>query len=136
MVELSHAQEMALEALRREFGISLIVAFGSQVKGDSHPGSDLDIGILLERAKDLCLDLLTGISGVFPAYQVDIALLNRADPLLLEEAAAGSVLLSGSMQDLQELRIYAFKRFTDYRRFFQLEALTNERHLESLTNGA
>jgi len=136
MVDVSQRQGRALEALCRDSGIRLMVAFGSQVKGNSHGGSDLDIGILLERANDLGLDLLARIAEVFPDQRVDVALLNRADPLLLKEVSESSVLLAGSEQRLQELRIYAFKRYADYRPYFQLEALTNKRHLEGLSNGS
>ncbi len=136
MVDLSPPQKAALDELRREFGIRLLVAFGSQVKGITHAGSDLDIGILLERVDALRLDLLSRLADLFPGHRVDVALLNRADPLLLKEVCSNPVLLAGSEEDLLELRIYAFKRYMDYRPCFALEAATNERHLEVLRDGA
>lgn len=136
MIDVSPSQQTALEALRREFGIRLLVAFGSQVKGITHADSDLDLGVLLERAGGLRLELLSRLAEVFDGQRVDVALLNRADPLLLKEVCSDPVLLAGAEEDLQELRIYAFKRYVDYRPCFELEAATNERHLEALRHGA
>jgi predicted nucleotidyltransferase len=136
MLAVTAAQRKDLEALRREFGIRLVLAFGSQVRGAPHTGSDLDLAVLMESAGGLSLQLLERLSSVFPAERVDVALLNRADPLLLREVSANPLLLAGSEDDLQEFRIYSFKRFVEYRPFFQLEAATNERHLAALRNGS
>jgi predicted nucleotidyltransferase len=136
MIRISADQKEGLEAIRRDFGLRLIVAFGSQVEGRTHAASDLDIGILLNRASDLRRGLFSRFSEVFSEYEVDLALLNRADPLLLKEVCRNAVLLAGAEIDLQELRIYAFKRFVEYRPFFELEAATNRRHLEVLARGA
>ena len=93
MVEVSPAQKEKLDALRRKFGITFIVAFGSRVKGVTHARSDLDIGILCARGFDT--GILGELQGTFPGEDVDVALLNRADPLLLKGVSDAAVLLSG-----------------------------------------
>ena len=84
MVEVSPAQKEKLDALGRNFGITFIVAFGFRVKGVTHARSELDNGILCE------------LRGAFPGEDVDVALLNRADPLLLKGVSDAAVLLSGA----------------------------------------
>jgi len=133
MVPLSPHQREALEALRLKHRLRIVLAFGSRVKGNVHPASDLDIGILCEVAPEsptgLLLDLAADLGAVFPADTVDLALLNRADPLLLGEVSADCQLLAGPPSDLHVFRIYAFKRRQDHRRWLDLEARTNERRL-------
>jgi predicted nucleotidyltransferase len=127
MVEVTPAQRESLDALRRKFDITLIVAFGSRVKGVPHAQSDLDIGILC--AKGFDAKILGELRAAFPGEDVDVALLNRADPLLLKGVSDFAVLLSGEERDLQEFRMYAFRRYVEHRPFFALEARVNARHL-------
>ena len=127
MVEVSHAQRERLEELRRKFGITLIVAFGSRVKGLSHARSDLDIGILCGRGFNAAI--VSELCEIFAGDDIDVALLNRADPLLLKEVSEATVLLSGEASDLQEFRMLAFRRYVEYRPYFALEAEVNARLL-------
>jgi len=53
--------------------------------------------------------------------RVDLSLLNRADPLFLKKVLEHSVLLHGSPRRLAELKMYAFRRYQDHRRFLQME---------------
>jgi predicted nucleotidyltransferase len=110
-----------------QFAITFIVAFGSRVRGITHARSDLDIGILCRRGFDA--GILGELSAVFPGQDVDVALLNRADPLLLKGVSDAAVLLSGEEKDLQEFRMYAFRRYAERRPFFALEKQVNARHL-------
>ena len=127
MVEVSPAQKEKLDVLRIKFGITFIVAFGSRVRGITHARSDLDIGILCTRGFDA--GILGELSAAFPGQDVDVALLNRADPLLLKGVSDVAVLLSGEKRDLQEFRMYAFRRYVEHRPFFALEEQVNARHL-------
>jgi predicted nucleotidyltransferase len=115
---------MSLSALAKRYGIRLIVQFGSTVSGPVHERSDVDIGVLFSNAD---LDLYTlsevrqGLQAFFPDREVDLAVINRADPLFLKKLMERARLLHGLPQDLQRLRLYAFKRFQDHRRFLELE---------------
>jgi predicted nucleotidyltransferase len=40
---------LGLERVARQFGVELILEFGSMVTGHVHPRSDLDLAILLDR---------------------------------------------------------------------------------------
>jgi predicted nucleotidyltransferase len=116
------------EAIARRHGARLLVQFGSTVSGRTHPGSDVDVAVLFEGdptfARVGCL--LVDLEVLFPGRTVDLGLLNRADPLFLKKALENARLLAGAPRDLARLRLYAFRRYQDHRRFLRLE----ERHLD------
>lgn len=136
MVAVSDRQRQQLEGIRERHRLRLLLAFGSRVKGTSHPASDLDIAVLADARpaspSRFLLDVAAELDAVFPSEKLDLALLNGADPLLLGEVSADCRLLAGDASDLQEFRIYAFKRRQDHRRWLELEARTNARRLAEL----
>jgi hypothetical protein len=70
--------------------------------------------------------LLAELEGAFPGRDVDLGLLNHADPLFLKKVLESARLLAGSPRELACLRLYGFRRYQDHRRFLRLE----ERHLD------
>lgn len=114
----------ALDRIARKYGIRLLLQFGSSVTGKVHPGSDVDLGVLLERPQ-LALGEHAGLQHelqrLFTDREVDLAFLNHADPLFLKKVTEDCRLLHGAQTDLQRLKIYAFKRYQDHRRYLDLE---------------
>ena len=111
-------------ALARRHGVLLLVQFGSSVSGKTHASSDLDLAVLLERAPESWqaqADLLADLQALFPGKEVDVSLVNRADPLFLRKITEQCRLLYGPAERLHELKIYAFKRYQDHRRFLAME---------------
>lgn len=127
---------LGLERVAREFGIELILEFGSMVTGQVHPQSDLDLGILLRRPalsfRDLA-DLRHELHVLHPHHEVDVAIINHADPLFLKKITEQCRLLYGSSRRLAELKIYAFKRYQDHRRYLVLEREYVQRTLARLS---
>lgn len=112
------------DGFARAHGVRLLLQFGSTVSGRTHPASDLDVGALLTRAPDSLHDygtIAADLQALFPGRAVDLAILNRADPLFLKQVVDGGRLLYGSPRLMAELRIYAFKRYQDHRPFFEME---------------
>ena len=58
--------------------------------------------------------------------------MNHADPLFLKKILERCQLLYGSPRVLAELRMYAFRRYQDHRRFLALEQAYVKRSLEKL----
>jgi len=131
VIEIDASKQQELDKIRGKYRIRLILAFGSRVKGFVHCNSDLDIGVLYE-GEQKPLDVAVDLQKVLYGYEVDIANLNRADPLLLNEVNKGCLLLSGDETDFQNFRIYAFHRYQDFKPYLELEAQLNARRLESL----
>jgi len=119
----------------KKHGIILLLRFGSSVTGRLHEHSDVDLAVLLERVPrslEAHSALLQDLQQLFPNREVDLALLNHADPLFLRKITEACQLLYGSPRALQHLKIYAFKRYQDHRKYLALERKYVERSLENL----
>jgi predicted nucleotidyltransferase len=113
-----------LARIARAHGIVLLLQFGSSVAGRTHARSDVDLGVLLDAAPRTLREhseLEHDLQRLFPDRAVDLAILNRADPLFLKKVVEACRLLYGSPRDLHRLKMYAFKRHQDHRKFLELE---------------
>lgn len=113
-----------LDDIARRYGMQLLLQFGSTVRGQAHPGSDLDIGVLFNRVPPGLSEmgaLAADLQALAPGCEIDVAVLNRADPLFLKKILEHCVLLHGSPRRLAELQMYAYRRYQDHRRFLQME---------------
>jgi uncharacterized protein len=121
----------ALSELARRYGLELVLAFGSAVTGRLHARSDTDVAVLPRRPLSMSeqLDLQAELQRLFPERPLDLALLDRADPLFLKKVLDSAVLLHGSTTRLAELRIHAWRRYVDHERFFALERRYIQRFL-------
>ena len=114
-------------------GASLLLQYGSTVSGRTHDRSDVDLGVLYDRPPPSLMDvggLIADLQERFPGREVDLAILDRADPLFLKKVLEQSRLLAGSQRRLAELKIYAFKRYLDHRPYLALERAYVDRVLE------
>lgn len=119
-------------------GIVLLLQFGSSVTGKLHVRSDLDLAVLLERfpsSFDAHAGLLADLQPLFPDGEIDLALINRADPLFLKKITEAPRLLYGSTRELHRLKIYAFKRYQDHRKYLEMERRYVQRSLQRLSSG-
>jgi predicted nucleotidyltransferase len=116
----------------RKHGIVLLLQFGSTVTGRSDPRSDVDLAVLLQHVPaslSAHAALLEDLQALFPVAEVDLALLNRADPLFLKKILENHRVLYGSTRAVHELKIYAFKRYQDHRKYLDMESRYVERFL-------
>jgi uncharacterized protein YutE (UPF0331/DUF86 family)/predicted nucleotidyltransferase len=121
---MAPVEERRLPEIAARHGIRLVVRFGSTVAGPTHARSDVDVGVLLgEPAVSLpqLTEIHAHLQALFPGRVVDLAVLNRADPLFLKKVTDRCRLLHGAPRDLHELRMYAFRRYQDHRRHLALE---------------
>jgi predicted nucleotidyltransferase len=118
--------------------VTLLLQHGSTVSGRVHARSDLDIAALFE-ADDVSLadvvELTADLQGLNPGREVDVAVLNHADPLLLKLIIEKCRLLYGSPRRLAELGMYAYRRYQDHRRFLALEQSYVTRALQRMGAG-
>jgi predicted nucleotidyltransferase len=111
-------------------GIRLLVRFGSTVTGGTHASSDVDYGVLFDdAAPDVSRlgELVADLQALIPGREVDVAVLNRADPLFLKQVADTCELVHGSTADLAAFKLKAFHRYEDYRPFLAFERRYVER---------
>ena len=115
--------------------VRLLQQHGSTVSGRVHTRSDLDIAALFEDGPpslSRVVALGTDLQGLCPGRDVDVAVINHADPLFLKKILERCELLHGSPRVLAELRMYAFRRYQDHRRFLALERSYVRRSLQRL----
>jgi predicted nucleotidyltransferase len=125
--------QQRLAEIAQRHGARLILQFGSTVSGKTHPGSDVDLAVLLADP-NLSLqrhaELLHELQSLRDDAEVDLVVLNRADPLLLKQVSDNCVRLFGSEREFQRFRLLAFKRYQDYRPCLELERQYLDRALE------
>jgi len=127
-----------LKDIAQKHGIVLTLKFGSFVTGRAHPKSDVDLAILLDRSNITLrehAELLQSLQPLFPDRELDLALINHADPLFLKKITDNCELLYGPPERLQALKLYAFKRYQDHRRYFEMERQFAERFLATTQAG-
>lgn len=116
--------EKVFHPIAEQYGLKLILLFGSQVSGGTHARSDIDIAVLTRAGKGLkfsdLLDLTADLSGLFEK-DPDLAILDHADPLFLHNVVEGAQLLCGEMKEFDALRLKAFKKYQDFRPILELE---------------
>jgi len=124
-----------LRELAQRFRIRLILQFGSTVTGRTHDRSDLDLAVKLDSADvslQTVLEMQEALQTQFPGREVDLAILNRADPLFLKKIVESCRVLFGMPQDLARLRLYAFKAYQNFRPYLELERQSVARRLAAL----
>lgn len=131
------ADEEKLRALCQEYGIDLVILFGSQAKGYAREESDYDVGVLKGEGlieAEAFLDLAYQLSRALGMGNLDLVDLRRASPLLQHEAArSGKVLYQAQPGLFPLFRVLAFKRYQDARYdLYRLDPLYIERSLERL----
>jgi predicted nucleotidyltransferase len=127
-------KQKKIRSVARKFKLRLIVVFGSAVKNRFHQKSDLDIAVYLENP-DISFKefsaLIEELQNIFPEREVDVSILNHADPLFLKKILESCELVYGNPQELAKLKIYAFKRYLDHKRFFEMERKYVEKFIKS-----
>lgn len=114
----------AFDQIAERYRAALLLQYGSTVGGPTHARSDVDIGVLYDGPVPSFLDqggLIADLEACFPGRQVDLAVLDHADPLFLHRVVERCRLLAGSPRRLAELKIYAFKRYVDHRPYLAME---------------
>jgi len=117
----------------RALGVRLVALHGSRARGTARADSDYDVAVLTERDRTLndlaqytCVrEAVRHALRLSDVQELDLADLNRANPLLLRQVAERGQLLFGNEQDFVALKLRAFHRYVDYQQYFALERALN-----------
>lgn len=111
------------EALRAA-GVRLLVLFGSAARGHARPGSDVDLGVLVDGDGRDPWEVVEAVAGAVGAgSEPDIVVLDEADPLLLYEVAVdGRPLFETEPGTFEAFRVRAIGRYLDTAWIRRLEA--------------
>jgi len=108
-----------LRPIARRYGLRLIVLFGSQVSGRLHPESDVDVAVWADGSLKFAqrLEMWRELSEAYGA-EVDLAVLDHAEPLLLYHVARNGRLLFENERGLwNEFKGYAYRYYWDTQKF-------------------
>ena len=134
-MEISQEPQQKLARLALQYQLGLILLFGSAVTGIKHPHSDMDIAVL-RRGSELGYqeysELVHDLHDIFPDQEIDLSLINHADPLFLKKIMENCQILYGDSSKLQSLKLYAFKRYQDHKRYFEMERVYADRFLKEI----
>ena len=124
MPKIIQEREKLLKKIAKKYKIKLILMFGSEVNKKTHKMSDVDIGVLLEKSGfsfTKYSSLMENFQKIFPGREIDLAIINNADPLFLKKIFENCQLLFGKKEELAKLKLYSFHQFCDYQKYFDLE---------------
>jgi predicted nucleotidyltransferase len=113
------------EAMEREPRVLLVYVFGSQARGDTGPGSDLDVGVLVTRDASIAslrmelTHILSKFSGEIP---LDVIILNQA-PLELAYSviSGGHLVYERSTAERVEYEANVMSRYGDYLPYLRMQ---------------
>ncbi len=124
MLEIPGLDQNRLRNICKEDNLSLVILFGSHSRGQADKNSDLDLAVLADRKAindDFEFSLLTTFIHLIQRDNLDLVLLNRADPLLQSQIARyGTLLYEKSPGLFNRFRVQAMKNYDDAQKFIQL----------------
>jgi len=121
---IRNSQRRLIKKIANKYRIKLLLMFGSQVNKKTHQLSDFDIGVLFKKNQvsfEKYSKLLDDLREIFPEKEIDLAIINNTDPLFLAKILENCQVVFGKKKDLNELKLYSFHQFCDYRKYFNLE---------------
>ena len=109
------AEDGELAALCERYGLDLLVVFGSTAKGKPDP-RDLDIAVSTVRGRSrlALLDLYEALTAVAGPCDIDVMVLDRADPVARREALLGTIpLYERTPGRFAEVRMAALNQYVE-----------------------
>ena len=128
-----------LKKLGRKYKIQLMVVFGSYLTEQFTAESDLDLAIQTtdaELIKEHKLDILAEISKLCDHREIDLILLNQADPLLkFQVAREGKLVYETETGLFNSFKVQAMNEHQDAQKFYQLDKKFIDNYLEGKQDG-
>ncbi|HDH51311.1 MAG TPA: nucleotidyltransferase domain-containing protein [Nitrospirae bacterium] len=121
--------------IAEKYRLPLVLLFGSQVSGRTHPQSDVDIAFLSEKRMSLIeiAKMQIVFSQKLKLKNLELVDLKTAAPLLLKQAAEKSVLLYEKEPFLfANFKIYALKCFMEAKKLFDLRKSSLDKFLQNV----
>jgi len=119
---LPFLNQQGLSCAAREFGLRLVVLFGSHAKGRLQPGPESDVDVAVSGCpSEKYWECYKAIDEAFGGVELDLVRLEYADPLFRYEIMQSGILLEGDPDIFCEYRAYAYRDFIDSADLFALE---------------
>jgi predicted nucleotidyltransferase len=137
MFTLTFEQKETIAQIAQKYELQLILLFGSYASGKTHSKSDIDIAIKTKENFNFRLYslILNELQRIFNIEKIDLSFINHADPLFLSHICKTAKLLFGKKQDLDELKMYAFRRYVEHKPYFRMEKEYVNNAIRRFTHG-
>ncbi len=134
-MEITHQHKLEVAKIAKKFQLNLVVIFGSFANGKQREDSDLDIAVLGDKEISFNeqIGLINELSLIFNK-NIDLSVLNRANPLLLFQVSQNSVIIYGSHEEFLKFKLYAFNVYNDYAPYFAMENNLNKKIINTYAN--
>ena len=123
-----------LKIIAKEYNINLMILFGSYLTKNFTQDSDIDIAIQAENIKLINqhkLEILNKIVAAFNYQEIDLVLLNHADPLLkLQIAENGRLIYQKQDYLFNNFKVQAMNEHQDAKKFYALDEKFIENYLK------
>lgn len=125
-----------LNSVVEKYHIVLLLLFGSRAKGNNSPESDLDLGVLFKSDAFDRSEVISDLISVFPDYDLDLVILNHADPVLKFEIISNyRILYCVDPEVFINFYTNTVKQYNDIRKFLKQEELYLNNYLGGATAG-
>ncbi len=105
-----------IAVIAKKYELALVVLFGSQATGHTHPKSDIDIGFIARKEIDYheSYDINRAIARVFNNTEIEEVNLENVSPELKKRVAEEGILLYEENSSVFDLfKIHAFRSYVD-----------------------
>lgn len=109
--------------MAEKYGLTLVLLFGSQVSGFTHPESDVDVAYLSDRKLSFDDEVLlnSDLIEVFKNDKISLVNLKTAPPLLLKQVVTKAVVLYEQTPHLfTETLLSSLRAYDEARGIFEL----------------
>ncbi|MDP2709260.1 MAG: nucleotidyltransferase domain-containing protein [bacterium] len=134
-MKITSDQKLKIAKIAKKFELKLVLIFGSFANGKNRYDSDLDVAVLgfKEVSFDEQIGLTNKLAQIFNK-NIDLSVLNKANPLLLFQVSKDPLLLYGSREEFLKFKLYAFNTYHDYAPYFAMEKNLNKKIISAYAN--
>lgn len=114
-MKISIQQKQQIAQIVKKYDLDFVVFFGSQLEGNTHKESDLDIAVKGSRTDNYKRfgEIFNAFSEVFLGANVDLRFIKNAEPVFLYELFMKGQFLGGDIQDFLNYKAFAYKNYID-----------------------
>lgn len=115
IMEITEKQRKKTKEIAVAYNIKLVLLFGSHVHGRTHTESDIDIGVLPQKALSFYdeVSIATELVNVF-GERADFTNLHKASPLLLYEVIKNChIIYQREPTDFSDFFVYGKQRYAE-----------------------
>ncbi|MEG6570494.1 hypothetical protein EDC21_1232 [Thermohydrogenium kirishiense] len=136
--EVEKIFKSVLDELRKNYDIKLIYVFGSYAKGNNTKNSDLDIAVLFGDGYDYMdkLNLIGDLISIFKRDDIDLVVLNTANPVLRHQIIKFGKLIFEENEDIKvEFEVKTLREYMDMEPFRRTQMEFVKEWIENVLEG-